>query len=105
MFSKLEGFCFYETDAMRALFYDKLLYTTSQKLRSLHVDAPISAPPNGFGSLKEICIYNANYSKISCIRQSAKALERVHFEFISNHVQNRSESKNLVQNLPINPVL
>lgn len=30
-------------------------------------------------------------SKISCIVQSAKKLERIHLEFIANHVQNSSE--------------
>ncbi len=87
VFGKLEGFCFYETDVMKALFYDKLLSRTSHKVLSLHVDAPIAAPPNGLGNLREICIYNANHSKISCITQSATTLERVHFEFIANKIE------------------
>ena len=93
----MEGCCFYETDIIKALFYDKLLSTTSQNLLSLHVDAPIAAPPNGFKSLKELCIYDADYSKISCITGSAKGLERVHFEFIANHVQSGFVFKILVQ--------
>jgi len=90
VFAKLEGFCLYETDIMKALFYDKLLFLTSDRLLSLHVDAPIAAPPKGFENLREICIYNANYSKIQCIIQSAKRLERVHLEFLANYIESAS---------------
>jgi len=93
LLGQLEGLCLYETDAMKALFYDKLLALCSQQLLSLHVDAPIAAPGNGLRRLREICIYNANCSKLGCIVQSegAKRLERIHLELIADHVDDRSE--------------
>ena len=95
---QLEGCCFYETDIFRAQFYNQLLSTTSHKLRSLHVDSPIVAPPNGFGKLKELCIYQANYSKINCIMQSVKRLERVFLEFVANRAHSNTADEVKLEN-------
>ena len=83
---KLEGLCLYGTGADVVQFYNHLLSHFSDKLVSLHIDAVINEPSKGFGKLKELCVWGANYQKLHNIIKSAHNIERLHLEFLADHV-------------------
>lgn len=73
-------------------FYNHLLHHFGDKLLSLHVDAVMEAPKNGFCNLEELCIWGANYDKINnIIKTGIKNLKRIHLEFMVDQIENDNE--------------
>ena len=90
IFNKLEGFCFSVEGTEEIHFYNELLKYFSDKLVTLHFDALIAAPINGFPKLRELCIRRANYSKID-IMQTAANLEKIHLSFFAEDINSLNQ--------------
>ena len=99
MWRHLKGMILYGTDRHCATFYDVLLAQISNQLLSIHVDAPISVPPKTFGSLREICIFDPNASKIKTLRTNALMLQRVHLHFVAANIRSQQQIEKLINEL------
>ena len=89
--NKLEAFHFHCQEKAETDFVNDILHYYSDKLVSLHINASIAAPINGFSKLRELCLGRANHVNMKSVIKSATNLQRIHLEFFAEEVDSLSQ--------------